>query len=224
MLFTDRVAPELERVLSALEATNASPVEVGRPLRPDDVVCTYASIDGTVWVVRRNGFTAALEVRSSGAVNLLSMEVNDSRNQQAVAKLQERLATTGQIEPSAQLRAAKQLGNVEFLNSRISDPTNELRLSGNRIRHIAQALGYPSSQGGVVPGKDLGVVLHYGGNSPGGLGLTEENSGGYVGLFSASTNLNSVDLVVFVYRGKVQAILERCGALERKHGASAASG
>ena len=45
---------------------------------------------------------------------------------------------------------------------------------------------------------------------------TEENSGGYVGLYSSSTNLSSVDLVVFVYHGKVQAIFQRSEALARK--------
>jgi len=44
----------------------------------------------------------------------------------------------------------------------------------------------------------------------------QENSGGYVGLYPSRTNLSSVDLVVFVYRGKVQAIFQRSEALARK--------
>ena len=70
--------------------------------------------------------------------------------------------------------------------------------------------------GGRV-GKDLGVVLHYDSSRPSGLGLTEENSGGYVGLYSANTNLDSVDLVVFLYRGNVQAILQRFEAFRENH-------
>ena len=222
-IFTDRVAPELERVLRALEATNASPVGVGRPLRPDDAVCTHTSIDGSVWAVHRDGFAYTLELRPPASVNLLSMVRDDPRIQQAVAKLQERLAPAGPIDPSAHLRAARQLGDAEDLNARISNPTNELRRSANQIRHIAQALGYQAGRGGVTLGKDLGVVLHYGSKSPGGLGLTEENSGGYVGLYSASTNLDSVDLVVFMYRGKVEAILQRAGPLTRKPGTTSVS-
>jgi len=240
-VFTDRVAPELERVLRALEATNASPVEVGPPLRPDNVVCTHASIDGSVWVVRRDGFTATLELRPPAAVSLLSMAVNDAPIQHAVAKLQERLAPAAQIEPASYVRNARQLGDVDDLNEVMANPTNEYRVSANQIRHIAQALGCKSAQGGVMPGTQLGIVLHQVTRptvlSPAeqevarkrGRPLavnwwTEPNSGGYVGLYSASTNLDSVDLVVFVYRGKVQAILQRSGALARKQGPSSASG
>jgi hypothetical protein len=53
--------------------------------------------------------------------------------------------------------------------------------------------------------------------------MPEENSGGYVGLYSASTNLSSVDLLVLVYHGKVQAILQRPGALPHRPRLTSAS-
>ena len=79
------------------------------------------------------------------------------------------------------------------------------------------ALGYDDENGVVVQGQE---PWHYTplriGRSSNGLGYTDENSGGVVGLYAAGTNRAPVDLVVFAYRGKVQAILQRPAAWSGK--------
>ncbi|MBI5388019.1 MAG: hypothetical protein HZA90_25425 [Verrucomicrobia bacterium] len=93
-LFTERVAPELERVLRVLDATNAAPVRVGRPFQPSDVVCAPVSMDGSLWVVHRDRVAYTLEWRPPAAVHLLSMQVDDPQVHQAVAKLQQRFCSS----------------------------------------------------------------------------------------------------------------------------------
>ena len=211
-LFADRVAPALDRILRELERTNACVAGSDAPMRSDDVVCTHSTLAGSLWVVYRDRVEYALELRPHARVTLASLVVDDPRIRRAVSVLQEVFGGADPAGAAQRLDFAKKLGNVDSVNAMNLSPSNEWRLSANRVSHVAQALGYRPDQGGVIPGKDVGIVLHYGGESPNGLRLLAENSGGYVGLYSAGTSLSSVDLVVFTYGGKVQAILQGLGS------------
>jgi hypothetical protein len=239
--FGERVVPELHRVLEALAATNACPVNTNRPFQASDVVRVHASLDAALWDVHRDGFAYTLESRPTGAITLLSMLADEPRFHEAMAKLRERLDPAARIDPAEHLRAAKALHNVEALSAMSRDRTNDWLVSANEIQHVAQTLGYKSDQGGVSPGTQFGLALHSTvrpraqvpeefKNSKHNIGTTldynvwhDRNSGGYVGLYSASTNLSSVDLLVLVYRGKVQAILQRPGALPHRPRLTSAS-
>ena len=205
-----RVAPEVERMLRVLEATNASPVSAARPIRAADLVWSHATLETTLWDVCRDKVSYTLEMLPSEDVNLLSMQVNDPRIDSAVATLRKRL------DPSYVLRAYPMWRMMMDASEIMVSRTNEFRISMLRVMHVAQALGYDDENGVVVQGHNLGITLHFAGRSSNGLGYTDENSGGVVGLYAAGTNRAPVDLVVFAYRGKVQAILQRPAAWSGK--------
>lgn len=76
--------------------------------------------------------------------------------------------------------------------------------TNQQIQQVAEALGY--RHGLILPGKQVGITLEWG-RSPNGPAMAL--NGGNVGLYSVSTNLDSIDLVVLVHRGAVKAILQR---------------
>ena len=201
-----RVAPEVERLLRVLEATNASPVSAAQPVRPANLVWSHATLETSVWDVWRDNVSFTLEMLPSEDVNLLSMQVNDPRIDSAVATLRKELVPS---EVPTLFSFWKPL--MESAGDLMS-PTNEFRISMLRVIRVANVLGYDDENGVLVEGRKLGIVLHRIGRS----GSTDENSGGVVGLYAAGTNRASVDLVVFAYRGKVQAILQRPAAWSGK--------
>jgi hypothetical protein len=214
-----------------LEATGAALANISRPFKPEDVVCRYASLEGNIWVVHRDGYAYTLESRPSGNVRLLSFLSNDPRIQDAIAGLQARLNPMSGSDPASLLRMSSKTHGMESLEALIPQRTNEWLVSAKKAWHVAQSLGLPSASGGVTPGTQLGIVLHRTAgpravvpeaqaNSKHAAGSVldfnlrqEHGSGGYVGLFSTSTNLSSIDLVILVYRGRVEAILQRLDAL-----------
>ena len=196
--FDERVAPELNRVLQVLQATNAG-VAIGKPFQAGDVADTRASTNGTQWEVRRDQFSFTLESHASN-VRLLSMMADAPAIQAAMSHLWENPARL--VE---RFQFVHQLGQVEWVNEANPNPTNEYRVAANQIQHLAQALGYRGA-GAVVSGREAGVNLEWSRSSN---GPPLAVGGGYVGLYCASPKLDSVDLAVLIYRGKVQAILQR---------------
>ena len=69
-VFMTRVAPEVERLLRVLEATNASPVSAARPIRAADLVWSHATLETTLWDVCRDKVSYTLEMLPSEDVNL----------------------------------------------------------------------------------------------------------------------------------------------------------
>lgn len=200
-VFVERVVPELQRVIDLLHATNASAIAIGKPFRSGDVVSTHAAMGGTEWDVRRDGFSFTL-VESPSTVRLLSLVAETPQIQRALGDLWR----NGETTLVERFQFVHQFGQLEWVNATNPNPTNEYRVAASQIQHLAKALGYQEGSGAVVPSREMGVNFEWRQSSNGppmGMG------GGYVGLYSASTNLDSVNLVVLAYRGKVQAILQR---------------
>lgn len=148
---------------------------------PFHLVNTHPAIGGTVWDARMG--TYSFTVQSASPVRLLSMT--------ATPEIQE--AMRGLHDPGYLVQ------QMQFV-SQIDKPGSE----AEQVRQIAKAFGY--ERGGVTLSRMVGVPLEWT-NSTHGPPLIL--NAGSIGLYSASTNLDSVDLVVLVHRGKVKAILQR---------------
>ncbi len=143
---------------------------------------THPTIGGTgdtLWQARMDNYSFTLESRAS-TVRLLSL-VASNEVQEAVS----RLHSPSEIVEHADFYSA-------------GSETNQ------QIEQIAQALGY--QHGIIVTARQVGITLEWTRSSN---GVPLAMNAGHVGLYSVSTNFQSVDLVVLVNRGKVLAILQR---------------
>jgi hypothetical protein len=150
---------------------------------PFQLVNTHPVIGGTVWDAQMDSYSFTVESRAS-TVRLLS------------------LVSTPEIQDVLSTLSLKLLAeNSEFY--RAISTTNQ------QIEQVAQALGY--QHGLILPGRQVGITLEWT-NIPNKAPLAYTQyplNVGHVGIYSASTNLDSVDLVVLVHRGAVKAILQR---------------
>jgi hypothetical protein len=149
---------------------------------PFQLVNTHPLIDGTLWDARMDTFSFTLESRVS-TVRLISMTTTPEI-QEAVGRLFDHTYLVQQMQ---------------FMNQ-MDHPGAD----ADQIRQLAKVLGY--QHGAVVLSRMVGIPLEWT-NSSHGPPLTLNV--GSVGLYSASTNLDSVDLVVLVHRGAIKAILQR---------------
>jgi hypothetical protein len=150
---------------------------------PFRLVNTHPVIGGTVWDARMDKYSFTLESRAT--VRLLSLVANPEI-QEAISRLR---------APSEILE------HMEFYSA--GNETNQ------QIEQVAKALGYQN--GFIVNARQVGITLEWT-NIPNKAPLAFTHyplNVGRVGLYSASTNFQSIDLVVLVNHGKVLAILQR---------------
>jgi hypothetical protein len=151
---------------------------------PFELVNTHPVIGGTLWDARMDNYSFTLE-SCGGTVRLLSL-VASPEAQEAISRL----------------RAPSDI--VEHKDFYLMTST-----TNQQIEQVAKALGY--QYGAIVPSREVGIRLEWT-NIPNKAPLAFTRfplDVGHVGIYSASTNFDSIDLVVLVHRGAVKAILQR---------------